>query len=147
LQNQLNEYININRMSDAVNIAGFKQQDELKRYYLNSDIFVLPCIVAENNDVDGLPNVILEAMASGVPVISTPVSAITEIIENRLTGLLIKEKDGKALANAILELKNDSLLYEKIAENARIKVGKFSIKESTSSLVEIFKNTLHSNPS
>jgi len=72
--------------------------DEVMKVYKKASIFVLPCIIASNNDRDGIPNTILEAMAFRLPVISTRISGIPEAIENMKTGLLIKEKVKEKLA-------------------------------------------------
>jgi len=143
LQKQLKVYIREMGLNNYVDLFGFVPQDEIKRYLSGADIFVLPCIVAENGDRDGLPNVILEAMLMGVPVISTPVSAIPEVIEDRVTGMLVKEKDSQTLANAISELVNNRELYDKIVENSKRKILKeFSIQKSTEKLVEVFINNI-----
>jgi glycosyltransferase involved in cell wall biosynthesis len=141
MKKQLTSYIKKNELQGAVQLVGFVPQKEIRRHFENSDMFVLPSIIAENGDMDGLPNVILEAMAMGVPVISTPVSAIPEAIEDRITGLLVKEKDEIAMANAILELKNNKMLYKEIATNGRKKIyEKFDMKTSTANLVKIYRN-------
>ena len=82
--------------------------------FLNSDIFVLPTY-AEN-----MPNTLLEAMAAGLPVITTPVGAIPELIEDRENGFLINQGDYKSLANKIENLR--------ISKKSRLRMGKKNIK-------------------
>ena len=69
-----------------------------------SDLFVLPCVIDENGDMDGLPTVIGEAMAAGVPVITTDVSSIPEIVRDGLTGFVVAPRDTEALARRIAEV-------------------------------------------
>jgi colanic acid/amylovoran biosynthesis glycosyltransferase len=141
LQGQLEYFIMTNSLGEHVKIVPFLPQNEIKTHYLNSNIFVLPCIVAKNGDMDGLPNVIIEAMALGIPVISTPISAIKETIEHRETGLLIPEKSESAIANAIMELINDRYLYHDIARKGKIKIQEeFAIDTCTNKIIELFKN-------
>ncbi|MCB1490786.1 MAG: glycosyltransferase family 4 protein [Rhodobiaceae bacterium] len=72
-----------------------------------ADIFVLPSRIARSGDRDGLPNVLMEAQAMGLPVVSTRVSAIPELVEDGVTGLLVDERDPAALADAIAVLARD----------------------------------------
>lgn len=106
-----------------------------------SDIFVLPCIITKNGDRDGIPNVLLESMSVGTPVISTNISAIPELIEDKITGILVPEKNEIAIANAILTLYKDSNLYKNITENARKKIKKVFDIEKTIGRLEILFNT------
>ena len=141
LRKKMEKYVKDFGLYNYVDIPGFLPQSELKQYFINADIFILPCIVAENKDRDGLPNVILEAMVMGVPVISTNISAIPEVIEHRETGFLVREKDEQAIVNTITELWNDRKLYMKISEDSKRKIFKeFSIERSTDELVTIFRN-------
>ena len=64
-------------------------------------MFVLPCVVTDNGDRDGIPNVLVEAMRMGVPVVSTDISGIPELVRAGETGLLVPPRDPEALAQAI----------------------------------------------
>lgn len=142
----LEDFIKQNQLADFIQIYNFMSQGEIIEYFALADIFVLPCIVALNNDMDGLPNVILESMAVGVPVIATPISAITEVIENRVTGILVEEKNEYAIANAIVELKNNTTLLNAIERNGKVKINnEFAIEKCTDRLVEIFEHNIPLN--
>lgn len=121
-------------------------QEALVSLYHSHDIFVLPCIVDDNGDRDGLPNVILEALATGIPVITTGISAISELIINNKNGLIVSPKDEIAIANAIIKLVEDKSLYASIAKEARASLTKnFDICDSTDIIYDIFEKNLGAN--
>ncbi|HSR55986.1 MAG TPA: glycosyltransferase family 4 protein [Alphaproteobacteria bacterium] len=82
--------------------------------YRSADLFVLPCRIARNGDRDGLPNVLLEAQSQGLPVISTTVSAIPELIQDGETGVLVNPDDSGVLAGAIERLIRDPALRARL---------------------------------
>ena len=136
------EFIYLNQLTDCVHLHGTLSQEKVKRFYANVDIFVLPCVVCDaDGDRDGLPNVLMEALAVGVPVISTNISAISELIANNETGILTPTKNSDSLVNAILKLTSDPALYRKISDNGRRLVeAKFDIAASTDNLFKIFES-------
>jgi glycosyltransferase involved in cell wall biosynthesis len=75
--------------------------------------------VLENGDRDGIPNVLMEAMAVGVPVVSTPISGIPELIHDGVNGLMVPSEDARALADAFLRLIHDSHLAAGLSRNAQ----------------------------
>ena len=83
---------------------GALTQDEVIERYRNADLFVLPSRIAADGDRDGLPNVLMEAQSQGLPCVGTRVSAIPELIEHGVTGLLCPERDPEALAAHIERL-------------------------------------------
>ena len=78
----------------------------------SAGVFVLACVQAGNGDRDGTPNSLLEAMAKGIPVVSTRLSGIPEIIEDGIDGLLVPPNDAHALTGAIARIATDSQLAE-----------------------------------
>jgi colanic acid/amylovoran biosynthesis glycosyltransferase len=86
-------------------------------------VFTLPSIIARNGDRDGIPNVVLEAMAVGVPVVSTDISAIPEVVHDGETGLLVPQRDTTALAKALACLLDDGALRERLSHTARLYVA------------------------
>jgi len=87
-----------------------------------ADLFLLGCEVSENGDRDGIPNVLAEAMAMGVPVVSTAVSAIPELVESGVSGLLVPPRDPAALAQAARGLLEDQALRARVIPAARERV-------------------------
>ena len=131
LQAVLQARIDQHHLQDRVSLLGAKSQTEVKRLYGDSDIFVLSCVVAKSGDRDGMPNVLLEAMAMEIPVITTPVAGIPELVHNGLTGLLVAERDAEDLAQAIERLIDDKALRGSLGRQGRqaVVVG-FEIRQS-----------------
>lgn len=90
-----------------VSFAGFVSYDQMSDYFLKTDLFVMPSVVASNGDRDGLPTVILEALAHGVPVVASDVCGISEVVINGKTGWLVPAGDPLALAEAIRDAVSD----------------------------------------
>jgi len=91
-------------VDEEVELVGALPHEEVVARMAAADVFVLPAIVAADGDQDALPTVLLEAMASGLPSISTPVGGIPEIITSGMTGLVVASHERSALANAIATL-------------------------------------------
>jgi glycosyltransferase involved in cell wall biosynthesis len=129
-------------LTDRVRLAGAQAHDTVCLAYQRASVFVLPCVVASNGDRDGIPNVLLEAMASGVPVVSTPVSGIPELIESGVNGLLVSPRDARSLADAIERLLASRELSEGLARAARTKLeSSFSLEASAEQLLTVFRGT------
>lgn len=103
-------------LGSMVTLTGPLSYPQVVARYHRASAFVLPCVIAPDGDRDGIPNVILEAMAAGVPVISTPISGIPEVVRDGETGLLVSEANVEELATAILRVLGDAEL--------RIRLGK-----------------------
>ena len=88
-------------LEEYVQMPGLVSHNELPQLLEEHDIFVAPCVIAPSGERDGIPNVIIEAMAFGLPVISTRVNAIPEIVRNGETGITVPQRDAAALAEAI----------------------------------------------
>lgn len=97
-------------LQDRISLLGSRAQTEILEAYRTSDLFILPCRVADNGDRDGLPNVLVEAQSQGLACLSTPVSAIPELIEDEVNGRLVAPNDAALLAGAIEALIRDAAL-------------------------------------
>jgi len=106
-------------LQDTTRWLGTLPHEAVLRHYGQANVFVLGCEVAANGDRDGIPNVLLESMAMGVPVVATRVSAIPELVEDGRTGLLVAPRDPDQLADAVQRLLTDRLLRERIVEDSR----------------------------
>jgi colanic acid/amylovoran biosynthesis glycosyltransferase len=104
LRTVLESAIRMYQLHNNVQLLGARPQAEVRRYLYSAGMFVLPSVVTSNGNMDGIPVALMEAMAAGTPVISTRVSGIPELVEDRLSGLLVPQKDPVRLAGAIEEL-------------------------------------------
>jgi glycosyltransferase involved in cell wall biosynthesis len=111
------------RLSDCVVFLGPLSESEVRAEYACADVFVLPCRKLENGDQDGLPNVILEAMAHGLPVVSTRLDGIVEAIADGESGLLADQDDPAAIARHLERLLEDAEFRERIGEAGRRRVA------------------------
>ena len=98
------------------------QPSEIIEYYSEASLFVLPCVVEPDGNRDGIPNVIAEAMAMELPVISTPISGIPELVEDGKNGLLVEQGDFKGLADAIQRLLDSAAMRTRYGKAGRQKV-------------------------
>jgi phosphatidyl-myo-inositol dimannoside synthase len=105
--------------SDRVHLPGVVLRDTLPDLYRAADLFVLPAVHDAKGNVDGLPNVILEAMASGLPVVASGISGIPLAITDGREGRLVEERRGEQLAEAVSELVADEALRRAMGERAR----------------------------
>lgn len=130
-------------LEDCVEFAGAIPQEELIPLFRAADLFVLASVVASDGDRDGLPNVLLEALALGVPAVSTRVSAIPELIEHERTGLLANPGDPKSLAEQMERLLFDEQLRARVSEQGRREVvERFDVTENVSRLAELFSTVM-----
>jgi glycosyltransferase involved in cell wall biosynthesis len=104
-----------------VHLPGAVLRDTLPDLYRAADLFVLPAVHDAKGNVDGLPNVILEAMASGLPVVASGISGIPLAVEDGKTGLLVPEKDPERLLDALLRLLADRAAAREMGERGRRK--------------------------
>ena len=111
------------RLGDHVVFLGPLNETEVRLEYESADIFALPCRKLTNGDQDGLPNVILEAMAHGLPVVSTRLDGIVEAILDGESGLLADQDDPAAISQHLEHLIEDAELRERIGEGGRRRVA------------------------
>jgi glycosyltransferase involved in cell wall biosynthesis len=102
---------------------GTKPHEEVLDQFRSSDLFILGSKIAADGDRDGIPNVLVESLAMGVPAVATSVSSIPEIIINGETGLAVPQEDSPALAEAILRLLTDHRLRQKVITRGEMFVG------------------------
>jgi glycosyltransferase involved in cell wall biosynthesis len=102
-------------LEDVVQISGALSQAELLAQCRSASMFVLACRIDADGDRDGIPNVLVEAMAARLAVISTRVSGIPELVQDGVNGLLVPSEDPSALAEAMLSLAEDPDLRERLA--------------------------------
>ena len=111
------------RLADRVVFLGPLSETEVRAEYESADVFALPCRKLPNGDQDGLPNVILEAMAHGLPVVSSRLDGIVEAIVDGESGLLADQDDPAAVAQHLERLVHDPQVREQIGEAGRSRVA------------------------
>jgi glycosyltransferase involved in cell wall biosynthesis len=127
-------------LGDAVDFAGAVNQDEISGYYAAADAFVLPSFA------EGLPVVLMEAMALGVPCITTHITGVPELIRDGAEGLLVAPSDVDGLVAAIERLMDDPALARRLAEAGRIKVlAEYELNGSIARLADVFERRLSSS--
>jgi len=102
-------------LGDNIVFAGMVENKYLPNFYATADLFVGPSIITKSGDTEGLGVVFLEALASETCVIGSNVGGITDIIKNNETGILVKQKDTKQLANSIIKLLSNKNQRKKLA--------------------------------
>jgi glycosyltransferase involved in cell wall biosynthesis len=123
----------------SVTFLGPVSQARLLSEYRRASVFALACRVDGDGDRDGIPNVMVEAMAAGLPVVSTAVSGIPELVEDGRTGLLVPPDDAEALADAVWRLAKDPSLAARLAGAGRVTVAeRFDGDALTQTLVDLF---------
>lgn len=119
---------------------GTQPHDVVLKHYQQAHLFVLGCEVAANGDRDGIPNVLLESMAMGVPVVATDISAIPELVETEKTGILVPPGQPGQLAEAMIRMLTDTGLRSRVIPAARQRVLQdFDNKQLIHELAEIYK--------
>jgi glycosyltransferase involved in cell wall biosynthesis len=143
LQAALQEQIERGRVQDRVKLIGPRPQNEIAREIQAASVLAAPCIVADDGDRDGLPNVIQEALALGTPVVTTDVTGIPEVVRDGARGLLVPQRDPPALADALERLLTDSRLRVRLAEGARrFMEAEFDIHRNTAQRRAMFRSAV-----
>ena len=129
-------------LEHRIALPGPMGQDELLSEYRGATALCAPCRVLDE-DRDGIPNVIVEAMAAGAPVVATTVSGIPELVEDGANGLTVPVEDPEALADALLRLHRDPELAERLTRAARDTVrDRFDGERLGRRLAHLFQETL-----
>jgi len=142
LEESLRAQVVANDLEKTVALTGPQTQAEIAAQLAHAEVFVLPCTREADGGMDNLPTVIMEAMAAGLPVISTPLGGIPEMVEDGLNGELVPERDPAAIASAIERLLDDPMSARNFGDRSReIAREKFSIEESVRQLRALYKNS------
>jgi glycosyltransferase involved in cell wall biosynthesis len=116
-------------------------QEEIIHLYGASDMFVLACAVSPDGDMDGLPVVLVEALAMEIPTVSTQVSGVPEIVQDKLTGLCVPPHDSQALADAMAYLMDHPDEARRMAKAGRQLVAtQFNRHESARMLLQLWQS-------
>ena len=126
-------------LGDRVALTGAQPRSEVVRSIREAAVLAAPCVVGDDGNRDGLPTVLLEAMALGTPCVSTDVTGIPEVLRDGDTGLMVPPRDPEALAGAIERLLQDPGLRVTLAGRARRRIeSDFDVHRNTAELRELF---------
>jgi glycosyltransferase involved in cell wall biosynthesis len=106
-------------VTDRILFLGNRTQDEVARLLMAGDIAVVPSVRDDSGNVDGLPNVVMDALASGTPLVATPAGGIGSVVEDGRTALVVPERDAAGLSGALVRLRDDPALGARIGRAAR----------------------------
>ncbi len=140
LEEELRSRIHALGLESVVEMAGPRPQSEIKGEIRAASAFAAPCVESRDGDRDGLPTVLLEAMALGTPCVSTDITGVPEVVRDGETGLMVRQNDATALADALERLLDDSRLRVRLAGNARSVVEEdFDVRRNAAKLREVFE--------
>lgn len=121
-----------------MHLEGGQPRDEVARLLGQADVVALPSIQTKSGTMEGIPVALMEPLACEVPVISTRISGIPELVEDGVTGLLVPPKDPMALADALERLASDPGLGQRMGRAGRAKVLKeFDLADNASKLTNL----------
>jgi glycosyltransferase involved in cell wall biosynthesis len=126
-------------VDDRVAFVGSRDQETVRAAYDRAAVFVLPCRRTRKGDQDGLPVSIVEALSVGVPVVTTPVSGIPEVVEDGVSGLLVPPDKPDALAAAIERVLSDGELRQRLVRGGHAVVGAYELEPCVAELRRHFR--------
>ena len=131
------------KIAGSVSFTGFISQEQLRQIYYGSHIFLHPSQTGCDGNQEGIPNSMLEAMASGLPVFATRHGGIPEAIENGVSGVLVAERDHEALARALLDATENPVFLSQIARSgAEVVRRDFDLGAQAQRLEDIYLRTI-----
>ena len=127
-------------LESVTELLGTQPHQVVLAHYKNADLFVLGCEVAPNGDRDGIPNVLAEGMAMGLPVVVTDISAIPELVQDGKTGLLVPPGQPRQLAEAMLRMLTDGELRSRVIAAGKQRVMReFDNRQLIRELAEVYR--------
>lgn len=140
LEGALKQRIAAKRLGNFVRMLGPLPMPDVIRLMQSASVFAAPCIVGKDGNRDGLPTVLLEAMALGVPCISTEVTGIPEVITDRETGVMVPQSNPVVLADAIQRLLTNPAYRVRLARQARTLIeDRFDIHRNAAQIRSLFE--------
>lgn len=142
---RLEELILLNGLQNQIELPGAFPFNTLIEEYKKAAVFVMPSVMTPSGS-DGLPTVLIEAMATGVPVIGTRLAGIPDLVHHRETGMMSEPEDAKQLADCISELFTDKGLCQKIATNGRTLIEtEYNLQKNVESLLHMMELAITSS--
>lgn len=143
---KLTKLISAFNLKKYVKLTGIVTHSQMSAMLSRADIFCLPSVTTKEGNQEGIPNAIKEAMATGLPIVSTLHGGIPELVANESEGLLVPEKNVKLLAEKIMYLIENPSLRSEMGERGRTKVeNHFDSSKQVSKLESIYKQLMGDN--
>jgi colanic acid/amylovoran biosynthesis glycosyltransferase len=140
MRNEISEKIKQLGIESHVTLHGWKDQESVTNYLDQAHILLAPSVTARNGEAEGIPNVVKEAMATGLPVISTVHSGIPELVENGVSGFLVPERDVQAMTDRLAYLIDHPEEWESMGRAGRKKIeDDFDNEKINDYLVELYQ--------
>ncbi len=144
MEQELKRLIKKLGIQDHIRLVGRASENEVAAILDNAHIFLLPSITADNGDEEGIPNSLKEAMARGIPVVSTDHSGIPELVDDGISGFLVPQRNSTMLARKIQYLIDNPTIWHKMGQAGHQKANAGFEKEKINDrLVIIFKRLLN----
>lgn len=144
LKEDLQDLVNQLKLSQKIRFMGWMNQEETFEIMQRSDIFLAPSVTSKTGEQEGIPVVLMEAMAHGLPVVSTYHSGIPELVMNNKTGFLVDEKDSDALAKKLEVLISNPEILKKFGIEGRKAVEKdYNIQLLNDNLAKTYHELIH----
>jgi L-malate glycosyltransferase len=141
LRGRILEMVRDSGCEDKVKFIGQLPHEEIRPYYAASDLVIVPSIVDRYGETEGMPNVVLEAMSAGKPVLGTKVSGIPDIVVDGYNGLLVNPESPEGISEGVLRLlRGDDL--ERLGQGAYETASRFSQSNITDKYISIYRATL-----
>jgi len=136
LEDQLRKMVLDKQLNDYITFTGYQAQDEMADHYRWADFFILPAVLKIHW---GIPNVLLESLAVGVPVACTALPSLPELIADPDCGFTIPEKDPRAIAELVMKVSRDPELMEEYGRTGRKKIeDNWDIQKTSQKIAELF---------
>lgn len=143
LRSELERKIESMGIKDIIQMCGWKTHDEIYQLLSDTHILVAPSITANDGDQEGIPNAIKEAMAMGIPVVSTKHGGIPELVQDGISGFLVDERDSDALANHIMHLIDHPEIWSKMGLTGRKHIEEnFDMEKLNNQLVNLYEKLI-----
>jgi glycosyltransferase involved in cell wall biosynthesis len=128
-------------LQGRVTLLGRRDRDAVSALLRTAHVLAAPSVLTKRGKREGIPIVLMEAMASGLPVVASRISGIPELVDDGVSGLLVAPGDANSLAGALARLYADASLRERLAKAGRAKVeAEFDLRKNADELVRQFTN-------
>jgi glycosyltransferase involved in cell wall biosynthesis len=143
LRRQLEKLARELGIAEVFHFAGALPREDVAPLYRRAAVVAVPSVVSSNGDREGLPTVLVEAMAAGAPVVATNSPGIKELAHHERTSLVVREHDPPGLADAIRRILDEPVLADSLAQAARAQVEeRFDVRNNAARLHELIAESL-----